>query len=84
MTASESRIKEIVWAYEEMQKRRWGFASNGHGFGDPAATMTGVGPIKDGIVEVWGMDPDCVQAVKNAIIKEKSTAGLKTPKEKDI
>lgn len=69
---SEEKIKEIEWAYAEMVKRGWGFTSTGQGFGDPSSILTAVGPIENGLVEVWGADPDCVEAVKKAILKSGS------------
>lgn len=63
-------------AYEEMQKRGWGFASNGYGFGDPRATMTAVGPYDGVLVEVLAMDPDPIKAVEKAIQRESGKDAL--------
>ena len=70
-----ARIEEIEKAYAEMKRRGWGFTSNGHGFGDPRATMTMVGPYDGHFVEVWGADPDCVEAVKKAMAKADEKGG---------
>lgn len=71
MTApiSKKRIREIEKAYAEMQKRGWGFSSNGNGFGDPKATITVIGPYDGVLVNALAMDPDPVKAVKKAIEK---------------
>lgn len=74
---SEERIRAIEEAYAEMKRRGWGFTSNGHGFGDPAATMTAVGPYDGVLVEVYGMDADPVEAVKKAIAKAEAKHGSK-------
>jgi len=70
---SETRIQQIEWAYGEMQRRGWGFTSNGHGFGDPAATVTAVGPFDGTLVNVLAMDKDCVEAVRKAIRLQEAT-----------
>ncbi len=72
---TENRIKEIEDAYAEMQRRGWGFTSNGQGFGDPTATFVLVGPMKMGIVECLGADPDPVEAVRKAIKKSEDIHG---------
>jgi hypothetical protein len=59
-------------AYKEMKKRGWGFASNGHGFGDPTATYTMVGPYDGVFVELYGVDSDPIKAVEKAIARAKS------------
>ena len=69
MDVTEDRIKAIEWAYAEMQKRGWGFSSNGSGFGDPKASVTAIGPYDGVLVSVLAMDSDCVEAVKQAIAK---------------
>ncbi len=66
---TDEKIKEIEWAYAEMQRRGWGFTSTGQGFGDPSSLMTAVGPWHDGLVEVYGADADPVAAVKKAVEK---------------
>lgn len=57
-------------AFAEIQKRKWGFASDGDGFGDPFSTWTAVGPMKDGLVDVWGMDRGPIRAVEKALETE--------------
>lgn len=64
-----ARVTKIEWAYREMKNRGWGFTSNGEGFGDPSATFTVVGPYDGTLVEQYGMDPDAVKAVEQAIAK---------------
>lgn len=72
MNITEERIQAVEKAYALMKSNGWGFASNGHGFGDPAATYTLVGPIRNGLVEVYGQDKDCVVAVQKAVDKSKA------------
>ena len=50
-------------AYHEMKRRGWGFARN------RATGMLAIGPLKDGLVEVYAMDTDPVTAVQKAIEK---------------
>lgn len=68
---TEDRIKVIEKAYEEIQKRGWGYSSNGQGFGDPHASWTAVGPWDGTMVNVYAMDRDPVEAVRKAIEKER-------------
>ena len=69
MKVSKTRIKEVEWAFDQMKSRKWGFVSNGFGFGDPHATFTMIGPYDGTLVEVYASDKDCVIAVKKAIVK---------------
>lgn len=64
---AERRAIALQDAYASIGRRRWGFVSNGNGFGDPTATLTGVGPFDGTVVKVLGVDHDPVEAVRKAI-----------------
>lgn len=64
---AEMRVAEIENAYRQMKAHGWGFASNGHGFGDPRADLTVIGPFKNGVIEALAVDADPVDAVRKAL-----------------
>jgi len=65
---TEDRIAEVTLAYAELKRRGWGFSSGGKEFGDPESDYTAVGPMDElGFIEVLGLDPDCVEAVRKAV-----------------